>query len=139
MSAIEEAGIDLNRGVTKRKDPSSGIMVCMYKDQPGIFYDLRGGLLSPNFAKEAGFDIKELEKQKEYNTALDSAKDALNEEFSGVKERETLHTEGSFSAIACAYGNADIYRDGDHKMNTVAMKAKEAVALVKQLAKQEVN
>ncbi len=131
-------GIDLNRGVTMKMEPDSGIRVCMYKDEPGVFLDLNGGILPPSFAKKAGFDIKELEKQKEYNKALDGAREALDDEYSGVATEEVLITEGSFKAIARAYGHADIYRNGE-KMNTVAIKSKEAIDLVKQLSKQEVN
>lgn len=129
-------GVDLNRGVTMKKEPESGIRVCMYKDQPGVFLDMKGGILPESFAKKAGFDIKELDKQKKYNKALAGARDALNEEYSGIAEQEVLIEQGSFKAIAAAYGHADIFRDGE-KMNTVAIKAKEAVELVKQLSKQE--
>lgn len=134
----EELGIDLNRGVTMRMEPDSGIRVCMYKDEPGNFYDLKGRILPESFAKKSGFDIKELEKQKKYNKALNGAREALNDEYSGVAEQEVLEEIGEFKAVKCAYGNADVYRNGD-KMNSVAIKANEAIALVKQLSKQNVT
>ena len=127
--------IDLNRGVTMKTDIESSIRVCMYKDDPGNFFDMNGGVLPPSFAKKANFDIKVLEKEKRYNKALGDAREALDHEYSGIAEQEILIESGPFKAIACAYGHADIFRDGE-KMNTVAIKAKEAIDLVKQLSKQ---
>ena len=127
--------IDLNRGVTMKTDLESGIKVCMYKDDPGNFFDLNGGVLPPSFAKKAHFDIKALEKKKKYNKAIGDARESLDHEYSGVAEQEVLIESGPFKAIATAYGHADIFRDGE-KMNTVAIKAKEAIELVEQLAKQ---
>ena len=127
--------IDLNRGVTMKKEKESGIMVCMYKDSPGIFYDLSGGVLPQSFAKKANFDITALEKKKNYNTALGNAREALDHEYSGVAEEEVLLEVGPFKAISRAYGHADIFRN-DEQMNTVAIKSKDAIDLVKELAKQ---
>ncbi len=128
--------INLNRGVTMRKEPASGITVCMYKDQPGIFMDLKEKLLPTSFAKDAGFDIKALEKQKDYNKAIGEAQDSLSKEYSGVEEKEVLITEGPFEAKKAAHGTADVYRDGE-KMNVFAMKQNEAINLVKKLSEQE--
>lgn len=126
-------GVDLNRGVTIRKDPKTGIRVCMYKDQPGIFMDIRGGVLPPAMAEKAGFDIDALKKQQHYNRELGDATSALSKKFEGVAEKEILLEIGEYRAIAGGKSKGDVYR-GEHRMNTVPMTRKQAVELVEQLS-----
>ena len=51
--------VDYNRGAVIRMHPD-GFDVNMYKDAPGIFYDVNGKQLSATIAVECGFDVKHL-------------------------------------------------------------------------------
>lgn len=126
-------GIDMNRGVSIRKDPKSGIKVCMYKNEPGVFLDFAGGILPKSMAKSAGFDVDDLEKQKQYKKELGDATSDLNAKFEGVAEKEVLSERGIYKAIASGKGHADVYK-GNARMNTVALTRKQATDLVEQLS-----
>lgn len=77
--------IDVDRGVTMRQvvafdsvnpskfmpDPKfGGLTVYMYKDEPGIYYDVHGNKLPDGMAKIAGFPVDKLAKQRMKREAM---------------------------------------------------------------------
>lgn len=43
----------------------TGVIVYMYKDKPGYYYDPHGNELPAQIAKEAGFDVEELGRERQ--------------------------------------------------------------------------
>ena len=73
--------LDLNRGVLKRKIKSSGIVVCMYHDDPGVYLDLHGRRLPDKHAKQAGYDIDGLGKKRKRLEAVKRATEKVHADF----------------------------------------------------------
>lgn len=61
---MSNLNIDYNRGVTKKVHPQTMVAVFMYKDTPGVFLNAYGTEVSPDLAKECGFNTDELLKEK---------------------------------------------------------------------------
>lgn len=67
--------IDLNRGVTSRRQRADTPWIHMYKDQPGVYYEESGDLMEGDDALEkaaaAGFDVVEHAKAKRRTELLE--------------------------------------------------------------------
>lgn len=61
--AAEVPHIDLDRGVTIRHT-RDGIRVCMYKDEPGVYYTASGARIGENAARDAGFPVEDMRRVK---------------------------------------------------------------------------
>ena len=134
--AVENA-IDWNRGVTSRQHKKSGIWVNMYKDSPGVFYDMRGGVVPSSIAKDCGFDIAKLKRAAQRKNEIDKVMKEMDEKYSGSSDQEVIFERGDYKVVAASKGFADIYDvDGNH-WNTVQMKSKEAIEIVKKLTYEE--
>jgi len=80
--------IDYDRGVTiKSCDKPTCFPVYMYKDTPGVYLNVYGQPVSEDNAKEAGYDVDALRKQKEFRersaVALEEIRAQLEMEASG--------------------------------------------------------
>lgn len=94
---VTEEAIDLNRGISKRTH-ANGVQVCMYKDSPGLYYDVNANELTDEFAAEAGFDIKHQAAEKDKLDKLSAARLKIEKEFSAV-EGEVVATVGRYEVI----------------------------------------
>lgn len=72
--------IDLDRGVSMRTHPKR-FRVCMYKTEPGVFYDANGVEIDPSLAQEAGFDVAKLQKERKKIQAMEKARKKVEQEF----------------------------------------------------------
>ncbi len=100
--------IDLNRGGTKRMDPKTGVSVWMYRDEPGVFRNLKGGLVSGTIALSAGFDVAGLTKKRQYLARVQSATDKIKEEYSMV-DKSIIKEEGGLGLEKLGKGKAATY------------------------------
>lgn len=94
---VSGEGIDLNRGVSKRTH-SNGMQVCMYKDAPGIYYDVNGNELSDDFAEDAGFDIEQMKKESEKSAKLKAARLKIEKEYAAL-EGEIIGESGDYDIV----------------------------------------
>jgi hypothetical protein len=96
-----------NGGIQMRQGPG-GMCIYMYNDEPGVFYNERGGKISDRLAEQAGFDVNSLSREKRKQAAMRAAGLAVEEEFASqgghskvVKERGEYRmvevAEGLFS------------------------------------------
>lgn len=63
-------GFDYSRYYIKRIHPSSGLRVAMYKDDPGVYIDMKGNTVDEDVAEQCGFDIVEGKKGRLRNELL---------------------------------------------------------------------
>jgi len=77
--------IDLDRGVTKRPH-SSGIVVVMYKDTPGEYFDATGNPVTSELAEQAGFPVEEHATEMKKAAALAQARAAVEAEFAAKSD-----------------------------------------------------
>lgn len=104
--------IDYDRGVEFRRTPS-GITVYMYLDSPGVFLNAHGGEVSKELAREAGFDIVRLIRERERRTALDAALAEVNKQFSYVGPETVVKERDGYTLINLGNGRFVVrYPDG---------------------------
>lgn len=77
--------IDLNRGVSMRSHPS-GFRVAMYKEEPGVFYDMNGEPVSDELAAKAGFDVETLRLERQKQEKLAEARKRIEEEYKTAEQ-----------------------------------------------------
>lgn len=132
---MEAKGIDWNAGVTSKLHGKTGIWINMYKNEPGIFYDMRGGLVSDTLARECGFDVAKLKREADRKGKVSDAMQSIEAEFSDADEREVLFAKGDYKVIAAAKGFADIFDVEGNMMNNVKMKRSEALRVAEELTR----
>lgn len=79
------SNINRSRGCTIKMH-SSGFRVVMYKDDPGVYYDERGEEIADTFAKQAGFDVEDLGRQRRKKQRLAHYQAQVEEEFATDQE-----------------------------------------------------
>ena len=86
--------IDKNRGCIRKSTPS-GLIVYMYKDEPGVYLDAKGNPINEEVAAAARFDIVRGKREKRrlelYAEARRRADEQVAREFR--KADEQLHEE----------------------------------------------
>lgn len=126
--------IDLDRGCIIRQH-SSGIRIAMYYDSPGDYYDERGVLVSRDFAQQAGFDVADLEKQKQKSKRLKVFQQQLEREYSSEQDRiaEAISAGGKLKARHIGGGQYAIF-DGENQLTKYAMTKEDAALVLTQLS-----
>ena len=124
--------IDYNRGAVIRMHPD-GFDVNMFKDAPGVFYDVNGKRLSETIAMEAGYDIKTLATLKEKRERITKARDSIEREY-GEPVDEVVATAGGFTAVSLGNGLYAILDEDGNRLVEEPLDRDEAIRLVNKLA-----
>ena len=121
--------VDLDRGVSKRS--YDGIQVCMYKDDPGIYFDNLGNTIKDEFAKAAGFPIAELKLEKEKMARMKTAQLDIEKEYSTIPG-QVIHQSDDFEVVCIddSQGKYNVRRKDDKKfVNANPMDKKRCIDL----------
>ena len=128
------SNIDLNRGVTIRRQPTTGVQVFMYKDTPGVFLNAHGTEVDPELAKSAGFNTEALLKDKLKRERMAVAMSTIEEEFSsGPAMRETVREADGFKLIAVGLGRHKVLDPDGEELHDKPLTLEEANLLLDQL------
>lgn len=109
---------DRDKGMTIRFHPS-GARVGMYKDTPGVYYDGKGERVNKDMAREAGFDVERLARERRKQKKIQKAKERIEaEEEQALRQAEeeaereaddedyeVYHAGGGKYAVRDAEGN----------------------------------
>lgn len=131
--------IDLDRGVSIRvvplgsTGPQAGMQVCMYKDDPGIYYALNGVPISPEWAKSAGFDVEADLKERSRREKRAAALAAIDKEFDVMPEGEVVEEGEDFQIVHMGHGWFDVLDDDGARVNEGRLRRDAAVEFVKAL------
>ena len=128
--------IDLNRGVTYRTHSNSGIQVYMYKDAPGVYHDANGEELDEKFAKQAGFPVEMLGKERERKAKI-AEKIAEIDAAYGVDAGKVGHEKGGFKVVSLGNEQFQVVSPEGNVMTDVAITQKQAEKIVDAAAKDE--
>lgn len=113
--------IDLDRGVSIRTH-RKGFRVCMYKSEPGIFYDANGVEVDVSLAKEAGFDVERLTRERLKMKAIEQAKKKVEAEFMERTEEVTKVLSSAEPVVKhVAFGKYAIF-EGDDRITDLMTK-----------------
>ena len=124
--------IDLNRGVTYRRH-GSGMLVFMYKKEPGVYLSASGVEVSEDLARAAGFPVDELHVLRERSDKIAEAMSKIDAEF-GAAEDEMVYENGGFEAVCGGPGRFYVRDAEGLTLTDRALSRDEAVMLVDQLA-----
>ena len=130
--------IDLDRGVSKRTHPN-GMQVCMYKDDPGVFYDVLENELEEDFAAECGFDVETLRKEREKLRKMKEARLKIEKEYASVSG-DVIGSFGEYQVICIDEGRNqyDVVKSGDTKaINDKFLSKDQAVEFANSLKKKK--
>lgn len=130
--------INLDRGVVKRIQPRSGMGIYMYKDQPGVYLTADASPVPDKLAAEAGFDVSRLAREKLRKERMAEVMKRLEAEFGDEPEKVVFEKEG-FKVASEGQGVYAVYSPDDNRLTDKPLTKKDAVSLVKQLAKMELS
>lgn len=142
--------IDVDRGVTMRQvvrfdaknphkfepDPQyGGMTVYMYKDEPGVYYDVHHKVVPEAVAAKAGFDTTKLAKARRKREAMAQFEEKLRAELAMEVEEEIILREGGgYKVIQLPEGRARIVdSDSNEAVTPVPMTKTEAIRLFGEL------
>lgn len=148
--------IDIDRGVSMRQvvkfesqhkfmpDPKyGGLVVYMYKTEPGKYYDPHGRPVADAIAKLAGFDVERHARMRRRNDAMAEYERALNEELQTEAGDEVIiAAKGGWKVVALPLERAKIVDEETGALVTaVPMSRKDALVLLDNLAgvKEDMN
>lgn len=116
--------IDLDRGVSIRQvvrfdegnrhkfepdEKYGGLTVHMYKDTPGVYFDVHGNPLPDAIAKRAGFPVERLAKSRAKREAMNKFEQRLAEELALEADEEIiLAQDGNWKVVALPMERAKV-------------------------------
>lgn len=146
--------IDIDRGVTLRQivafnDPSNprkfepdinygGMAVYMYKDEPGVYYDVHGKPVVEAIAKKAGFPTDKLAKAKRRRDAVAALEAQFRAELDADDQEEevVLAEAGGYKVVSLPMGRAKVVdKDTGDSVTPVPMPVEAAKVLLGELTK----
>ena len=128
-----DVNIDLNRGVSKRIEPKSKITVCMYKDDPGIYYDIAGRVISKAIAKKAGFDVAKEDRRRKKMNRLKEAQENINSEFDETETNEVVYEKGDYKVVSVGKKVGHIIDNEGNAISSTALPYAECRDIIAQL------
>jgi hypothetical protein len=131
--------INLDRGVSIRivpasvSGPAAGMQVCMYKDDPGLYYAPNGVSISPEWAKKAGFDVEADLKERDRRARRSEALAKIDKEFDVMPEGEIVQDGEDFQIVHMGHGWFDVIDADGGRANSGRLRREAAVEFVKAL------
>lgn len=128
--------IDYDRGVSIRQHKQTGIMVYMYKDTPGVYYNVHGTEVAEDFAGEAGFDIASLGKQRTLRERMSAAMDEIKAELDLAGEAgEVVKEQGGLKIVRINDDKFQVLDENGNKISPIPLPLDQATLLLDKLGK----
>lgn len=96
-----------NGGCIHRNGPG-GMTIYMYNDDPGVFYNERGGRVSEGIAAAAGFDVETLGKAQRRKQAMALAAEKVEAEYASLPRAKVIAERGEYRMVEIAPGHFQI-------------------------------
>lgn len=104
MGASTDRVIDYDRGVIINNHANTGMDVFMYVDDPGKFLTAHGNVVPDDLAKEAGYNVDKLAKDRLRIDRRKQANAAIEKELADENEVEDVLVEERAGFKLVAYG-----------------------------------
>ncbi len=132
-----------NGGIQMRSG-AGGIGIVMYNDEPGVYYNERGGRVTEAVAAGAGFDVASFGKERRKRDAMKLAASGIEAEYAGHGPSANVIAErGEYRLLEIAAGHFAIhFIEADGKganLTPHALPRKAADKLFEDLAGPEVS
>lgn len=137
MEKMKMANLDADRGYTMRASflqPDKRVF--MYKDTPGVYFDVHGAQVSEAEAHDAGFPTEQLARLKHISEARVAAEAEWKKAYAEVlgQPKNVVASRGGFSVVELANDNFDIEDIDGTRLNRNPMTFAEAERLFGLLA-----
>ena len=131
MARPQAPKLDLNRGVRTRFH-ASGMKVCMYVDDPGVYMTEGGQPLDVKFAREAGFDVEKDLRQRAINQRMAEYRRKLEEEARSEEDAlaQAASDRSNYRVQHIGAGQYAIFDKGGKRLTRVAMTKADVELLV---------
>jgi len=139
--------IDVDRGVSIRQvvkfdgpkfepdEKYGGLTVYMYKDTPGVYFDVHGNKLPDAIAKRAGYPVERLAKARAKREAMQHFEQRLSQELAMEADEEViLAEEGGWKVLGLPMGRAKVVDvETGEPVTAVPMLRDDALAFLAEL------
>jgi hypothetical protein len=144
---MSQPAIDIDRGVSMRQvvrfhkdnphkfeaDPLyGGMTVYMYKDTPGVYYDVHGRNVPEGMAAKAGFDVSKMAKMRRKREAMADFERQMAQALAMEdSEEEILATKGSWKVVGMPMNRAKVVDiETNEAVTPVPMPREDALILL---------
>jgi len=121
------SAIDLDRGVVMKVNTARQFHVCMYVDQPGVYYNPKGIEVPVEMAREAGFDVVADAREKDRLSKRKAAVAEIDKAYEVVAEGEIVEVAGSYKIVHVGGGWHNVLDGNDEIMNPNRLRKAAAV------------
>lgn len=131
MAKKDSPKLDLDRGVTVRFHPS-GMKVCMYDDDPGVYLTEGAQPLNVQIAREAGYDVEKDLRQRAVNQRMAEYRRKLEEEARSEEDAlaQAATDRSNYRVQHIGAGQYAIFDKGGKRLTRVAMTKQDVELLV---------
>lgn len=128
--------INLDDGYTIRVHPGYGMEVFMRKSLPGVFLNAHGDEVSVSVAKEAGFDVDALGREKERRAKVSEAEAKINELYAGAGKEKIVKERNGYALVDIGFDRYVVKDPEGRAVNTNPVSGAVAEKLFDQLVPQ---
>jgi hypothetical protein len=131
--------IDYDRGVIINVHKTSGMDVFMYVDDPGKFITAHGNIVPDEIAKEAGYDVEKLAKDRTKKERKEQAMQMIDAELADDKDvKEEVVTErNGYKIITTGLGRHHLIDPDGNRLTSVPQPLEAAEKLLNGMAGKE--
>jgi len=97
-----------NGGILLRQGPG-GMSIYMYNDDPGVFLNERGAVVSEAIAAQAGYDVASLAKVRRRKLAIAKAQAGVDAEYATEENSNIISERGEYRLVEVAAGHFQIH------------------------------
>lgn len=133
---MSQRKIDYDRGVIIKIHQTSGMDVFMYVDTPGVFLNAFGTEIDPSIAKEAGYDVDRLLREKVKRERMAQAAKLIEQELALEEKegvREVVAERQGFKVIDLGLGRHYVEDPEGNQLTAQPLPLEQAKLLLSKL------
>lgn len=128
--------VDYDRGVIIINHATTGMDIFMYVDEPGKYFNAHSAPVSEQLAKEAGYDVAKLGKERLKKDRKEQAFQMIEQELSSendVKE-EVVSEKNGFKVVATGAGRHHVVDPDGNRLSRFPLSKEDATKLMNGMA-----
>lgn len=138
---MSDRKIDYDRGALIMTHPGSGMDVFMYVDSPGKYLNAHLNSVPDNIAKEAGYNVEQLAKERVRLDRKAQAGAIIDKELANDEDLEevTVDNRNGFSLVSIGLGRHNVKDPDGNILNAHSLPKESAQKLFEAMAGEEVK
>jgi hypothetical protein len=128
--------IDYDRGVIINTHERTGMDVFMYVDDPGKFLTAHSKVVPDEIAKEAGYDVEKLAKERNKKERKEKAMEMIDAELADDKDNrtETVLERNGYKVVTTGLGRHHVLDPDDNRLTNAPQSFEMAEKLLNAMA-----